>query len=171
MEATEEKGEQITNEQINGAIETIRGRVDELGVSERIVTKQGEKRIRVELPGIHDTDRALNLIGQTASLRFVGPDDIDVLSGNDVKEAKAIFGPNNEPMVSLKLNNEGKGKFAKATEQFLKQQIAIYLDDRLISAPIVDDIITTGDAVIKGLPILKSRVNWQCNLAVLCLLI
>ena len=152
LEATEVKGEQISNEQITGAIETIRGRVDELGVSERIVTKQGEKRIRVELPGIHDTDRALNLIGQTASLRFVGPDDVDVLSGNDVKEAKAIFGHNNEPMVSLKLNNEGKDKFAKATEQFLKQQIAIYLDDRLISAPIVDDIITTGDAVIKGLP-------------------
>lgn len=152
LEAVEKADQPVTNEKITGAIEVIRGRVDELGVAERIITRQGEKRIRVELPGIHDTERALSIIGQTASLRFVGPDNEIVLTGNDVKEAKAVYGPNNEPMVSLKLNTEGKDKFAEATEKFLKQQIAIYLDERLISAPVVDDVITTGEAVIKGIP-------------------
>ncbi|HHU69327.1 MAG TPA: protein translocase subunit SecD [Thermoanaerobacterales bacterium] len=152
LEATEKDDQPITNEKITGAIEVIRGRVDELGVAERIITRQGERRIRIELPGIHDTEKALSIIGQTASLRFVGPDNEIVLTGNDIKDAKAVFGPNNEPMVSLKLNTEGKDKFAEATKKFLNQQIAIYLDERLISAPVVDDVITTGEAVIKGLP-------------------
>lgn len=152
LEAQENEGQTVTNEKMMGAVEVIRGRVDELGVAERIIARQGEKRIRVELPGVKDTEKALSIIGQTASLRFVGPDKSVVLTGNDVKDARAIYGPNNEPMVSLKLNPEGKDKFAEATEKFLGQRIAIYLDERIISAPVVESVITAGEAVIEGLP-------------------
>lgn len=152
LEAQESEGQTVTNEKMMGAVEVIRGRVDELGVAEPIIARQGEKRIRVELPGVKDTEKALSIIGQTASLRFVGPDKSVVLTGNDVKDARAIYGPNNEPMVSLKLNPEGKDKFAEATEKFLGQQIAIYLDERIISAPVVQSVITGGEAVIEGLP-------------------
>jgi len=152
LEAQENEGQTVTNEKMMGAVEVIRGRVDELGVAEPIIARQGEKRIRVELPGVKDTEKALSIIGQTASLRFVGPDKSVVLTGNDVKDARAIYGPNNEPMVSLKLNPEGKDKFAEATEKFLGQRIAIYLDERIISAPVVKNVITAGEAVIEGLP-------------------
>ncbi|MDK2901320.1 Protein translocase subunit SecDF [Koleobacter methoxysyntrophicus] len=152
LEAQENEGQTVTNEKMMGAVEVIRGRVDELGVAEPIIARQGEKRIRVELPGVKDTEKALSIIGQTASLRFVGPDKSVVLTGNDVKDARAIYGPNNEPMVSLKLNPEGKDKFAEATEKFLGQRIAIYLDERIISAPVVESVITAGEAVIEGLP-------------------
>lgn len=152
LEAQENEGQTVTNEKMMGAVDVIRGRVDELGVAEPIIARQGEKRIRVELPGVKDTEKALSIIGQTASLRFVGPDKSVVLTGNDVKDARAIYGPNNEPMVSLKLNPEGKDKFAEATEKFLGQRIAIYLDERIISAPVVESVITAGEAVIEGLP-------------------
>ncbi|MDI3540801.1 MAG: preprotein translocase subunit SecD [Thermosediminibacterales bacterium] len=152
LEAQENEGQTVTNEKMMGAVEVIRGRVDELGVAEPIIARQGEKRIRVELPGVKDTEKALSIIGQTASLRFIGPDKSVVLTGNDVKDARAIYGPNNEPMVSLKLNPEGKDKFAEATEKFLGQRIAIYLDERIISAPVVESVITAGEAVIEGLP-------------------
>jgi preprotein translocase subunit SecD len=152
LEAKDKPGQRVTDEKMDGAVEVIRGRIDELGVAEPIVVRQGERRIRVELPGVKDTEKALKLIGQTASLKFVDPEDNVVLSGNDVVDARAVFDPENKPVVQLKLNKTGAEKFAKATQKFLGQPIAIYLDERLISAPIIEDVITGGEAVITGIP-------------------
>jgi len=60
---------------IDQALETIRGRIDQFGVSEPDIRKQGEDRILIELPGIKDTERAKNLIGKTAQLSFKLVDD------------------------------------------------------------------------------------------------
>lgn len=157
MEAAPKPGEKITNEKMDGAVEVINGRVDQLGVAEAIVVREGDNRIRVELPGVKDSQKALELIGKTASLEFVGPDEKVILTGKNVKDAKAVYGntsnvgQNQDPMVSLKLDSEGTKKFAKATEKFLKQPIAIILDGQVISAPRVDSVISNGEAVIMGL--------------------
>jgi preprotein translocase subunit SecD len=152
LEAKPKPGETVTNEKMNGAVEVIRGRVDQLGVAEPIITRQGDVRIRVELPGVKDSQKALDIIGKTASLEFIGPDGKVILTGDDVRDAKAVYGNNNEPMVSLKLDSKGAKKFADATSKFLDQQIAIKLDNKVISAPTVQDVITGGEAVITGLP-------------------
>lgn len=152
LEAEEKPGQKVTDEKMKGAVEVIRGRVDELGVAEPIIARQGDTRIRVELPGVKDTEKALSIIGQTASLRFIGPDGKVILTGNDVKDARAVYGNQNEPLVQLKLNPEGVKKFADATKKFLGQPISIFLDERIISSPVVRNVITTGEAVIEGLP-------------------
>ncbi|MDK2878818.1 MAG: preprotein translocase subunit SecD [Thermoanaerobacteraceae bacterium] len=152
LEAKPKPGEAVTNEKMNGAVEVIRGRVDQLGVAEPLITRQGDIRIRVELPGVKDSQKALDIIGKTASLEFVGPDGKVILTGDDVRDAKAVYGNKSEPMVSLKLDSKGAKKFADATSKFLHQQIAIKLDNQVISAPTVQDVITGGEAVITGLP-------------------
>jgi preprotein translocase subunit SecD len=152
LEAKPKAGEKVTDEKMNGAVEVIRGRVDQLGVAEPLITRQGKTRILVELPGIDDSQRALELIGKTASLQFIGPDGKVILTGNNVRDAKAVYGGQNEPLVSLKFDSDGAKKFEKATREFLGKQIAIKLDEQIISAPTVQDVIPNGEAVITNLP-------------------
>ncbi|MGB9813077.1 MAG: protein translocase subunit SecD [Thermovenabulum sp.] len=151
LEAEPKPGQELTEEKMNSAVEVIRRRVDQLGVAEPLITRQGSNRIRVELPGVKDSQKALEIIGKTASLRFVGPDGTLILTGDNVRDARAIYGQANEPMVSLKLDDEGAKKFAEATKKYLNQPIAILLDEEIISAPVVRAVITNGEAVIEGL--------------------
>ena len=151
----EEAQGNVTQDAINKAIAVIRNRVDALGVTQPVIAQQGSNRIRVELPGMNDPDRAIQVIGKTAQLKFVGPDGKVILTGANVKDSKAVYAQTQtgvqQPEVTLVLDAEGTKKFAEATQKFLGQPIAILLDDKVISAPKVNDVITTGNAVITGL--------------------
>lgn len=151
----EEAQGNVTQDAINKAIAVIRNRVDALGVTQPVIAQQGSNRIRVELPGMNDPDRAIQVIGKTAQLKFVGPDGKVILTGANVKDSKAVYAQTQtgvqQPEVTLVLDAEGTKKFAEATQKFLGQPIAILLDDKVISAPRVDAVITTGNAVITGL--------------------
>ncbi|HQE04834.1 MAG: protein translocase subunit SecD [Tepidanaerobacteraceae bacterium] len=163
LEAKPKAGEIITDEKMAGAERVIRGRVDQLGVSEPMIVRQGDRRILVELPGVKDVQRAQELIGKTASLQFISPQNEVILTGDNVVDAKAVYGEQNEPMVSLKLDSEGAKKFAEATETYLEQHIAIMLDEQIISAPIVKSVITNGEAVISNVP----SIEYAAELAAL----
>nr|PZN02967.1 MAG: protein translocase subunit SecD [Bacillota bacterium] len=163
LEAKPKEGQTITEEKMNAAREVIWKRVDQLGVAEPIVVRQGENRIRVELPGVKDSQKALEIIGKTASLEFIGPDEKVILTGNDVSDAKALYDSLNNPVISLKLNSEGAKKFAEATKKYLGQPIAIVLDGEVISAPIVQAVISNGEAVIEGI----SSIDEAAQLAAL----
>lgn len=163
LEAKPKEGQTITEEKMNAAREVIWKRVDQLGVAEPIVVRQGENRIRVELPGVKDSQKALEIIGKTASLEFISPDEKVILTGNDVSDAKALYDSLNNPVVSLKLNSEGAKKFAEATKKYLGQPIAIVLDGEVISAPIVQAVISNGEAVIEGI----SSIDEAAQLAAL----
>jgi len=76
-------------------------------------------------------------------------DTVVLLDGSDIKKAEAVF-QNNKPVVSLEFNSEGAAKFADATGRLVGQNIAIFLDDKVISSPRVDERITGGKAVITG---------------------
>lgn len=150
----EEAQGNVTQDAINKAIAVIRNRVDALGVTQPVIAQQGSNRIRVELPGMKDPDKAIEIIGKTAQLKFVGPDGKVILTGANVKDSKAVYAQTStgqQPEVTLVLDAEGTKKFAEATKKFLGQPIAILLDDKVISAPTVRDVITTGNAVITGL--------------------
>ncbi|HBT49530.1 MAG: Protein translocase subunit SecD [Caldanaerobacter subterraneus] len=151
----EEAQGNVTQDAINKAIAVIRNRVDALGVTQPVIAQQGSNRIRVELPGMKDPDKAIEIIGKTAQLKFVGPDGKVILTGANVKDSKAVYAHTEtgiqQPQVTLVLDAEGTKKFAEATQKFLGQPIAILLDDKVISAPTVKDVITTGNAVITGL--------------------
>ncbi|ADL08126.1 protein translocase subunit SecD [Thermosediminibacter oceani] len=163
LEAKPKPGETITDEKMNAAKEVIARRVDQLGVAEPVVVRQGENRIRVELPGVKDSQKALEVIGKTASLQFIGPDQKVILTGDNVSDAKAVYDNLNRPLVSLKLDSEGAKKFEEATKKFLNKPIAIVLDGEIISAPVVMAVITNGEAVIEGI----SSIDEAAQLAAL----
>ena len=155
LEAQGTPDDPITDEKMERAVATIRERIDSLGVTEPIITRQGNKRIRVGLPEIEDTQRALEVIGKTAQLKFVDEAENVVITGNDIKDAKAVYSTDpvtgmQQPVVSLELNPEGAKKFAVATKNNVDKIIAILLDESIISAPTVNEPITDGKCQISG---------------------
>jgi preprotein translocase subunit SecD len=163
LEAQESETDPVTEEKINRAIATIRQRIDGLGVSEPIIARQGDNRIRISIPDIQDQQEALELIGKTAQLEFIGPDDEVVITGAHVIESNAVYQTNSlgaqEAVVSLKLNEEGTALFAQATQKFLNQVIEIKLDGDVISEPMVSAVITNGEAVIQGMGTIEQAGN------------
>ncbi len=144
---------------IQRAMMIIRNRIDELGVVEPVLQREGERRIRIELPGIEDQAQAMEIIGKTALLTFVSPEGDVLLTGRDLKTAYFTRGKYNEPMVALEFNPEGKEKFAEATEKYLGNFIAILLDNEIVSAPRVNEVIRDGNAVITGIPTAEEASN------------
>lgn len=150
MEAVDTDAAKVTPEAMEGAIKVINTRINSLGVAEPVVQKQGERRIRIQLPGISDPEKAIEVIGKTAQLEFIGPDGKVIITGADIKDAAPAYDANNQPVVSFELKSEGAKKFEEATGKFLGQPIAIVLDGIPISQPTVQAKIS-GSGQITGM--------------------
>ena len=85
-----------TDEQMSTVIDIMYKRLERLGFTEATVSKQGTNRITVEIPTITNPDEAIKKLGATAQLSFVDSDGVTVLTGKDVKSAKATYGPLSE---------------------------------------------------------------------------
>ncbi len=158
----------IPAEEVDIAVESARNvierRVNLFGVSEPNVQTssfEGKKRIIVELPGINDPQEAVNLIGTTAQLVFSEISESDSeedsgfvntdLTGSDLKSANVIFDPTTgRPAVSIDFTEEGTEKFANLTEKNIGKPLVIFLDGQVVSAPVVQEKITGGPALISG---------------------
>jgi preprotein translocase subunit SecD len=140
----------VTKDMVEQAREQIELRVNGLGVSESNVTITSNNRIRIEIPGIYDQEKALAQVGKTGKLTFVGPDKKVILTGADIADATVGVDQSGKPEVSLKLNSEGAQKFSVATGKFIGQQIGIYMDNELQSNPVVNSQISGGEASITG---------------------
>ncbi|WP_303870618.1 protein translocase subunit SecD [Acetobacterium wieringae] len=163
LEAQATDDEAVTAEKIESAMLTIRQRIDTLGVSEPTITKQGDNRIRVSIPSVSDQEEALDLIGKTAQLEFVGPDGTVILTGKDVVDSKGVMQTDSsgleKAVVTLKFSEEGTKLFADATQKYIGQAIQIKLDDEIISSPTVNVAITNGEAVIEGIGDIEEAGN------------
>lgn len=161
LTAQPSKGTPVTEQTMDQAELVIRNRVDRLGVAEPEIQRQGASSILVQLPGIKDPDRALEIIGKTALLEFkvleegseggkakLGP---QLMTGDALSNANATFGEMNKPIVELSFNRAGAKKFADITTKHVKQRLAIILDKKIISAPTIQEPITGGQAVITGI--------------------
>ncbi|NMM61211.1 protein translocase subunit SecD [Clostridium sp. P21] len=132
-------------------VELLSMRVNKMGVSETVVTREGQKRIRIEVPGKYDAKSVIDGIAKTGELKFVGPDKQTILTGKDVKNASPGIGSESQkPVINLELNDAGTKKFADATQKFLGQKISIYLDDQLLTDPTVSVVINNGRAEVSG---------------------
>ncbi|WP_312091753.1 protein translocase subunit SecD [Aminipila sp.] len=157
----------VTGDQLKKLMEqtqaVIEQRVNQMGLSEPIVTIEGEKRIRVELPGAEDSDEAIKQIGRTAQLQFFLADGTMVLDGSMVKDAGITQDHERGGYaVSLEFDKAGTEAFAQATSKALSgsvepkmegvnsRAIAIVLDNQIISAPVVNQVIQNGQAIITG---------------------
>lgn len=141
---------------MEGAQLILRDRLDAKGFTEATITREGNDKIRVEIPvnstsEIQDPNEISKFIGTPAKLEFVGPDGVTILAGTDITKAQAVRDPQSmEYMVSFELSDEGTKKFADATAQFLKQQISITVDGTAISSPTVESVIGGGNGQITG---------------------
>lgn len=155
LEAVESPDTSIDDHQMQKAVDIIRDRVDRLGVAEPLIQRSGERRILVELPGIKETGQALEVIGRTALLEFIDEDGNVVFTGRDLRKADVGL-KGNEPVVQIELNAEGAKKFKEATEKNLGRRILIVLDNEIISAPVVQDVIPDGRGIIQGYDTVES---------------
>lgn len=162
---------------INGVIDTINRRVNSLGVTEPTIRsgKVGSERtVIVELPGITDTQEAINLIGKTAQLEFYEPSTDQAklknspipgfiptgLTGKDLKSASSSIQTSGstgaadltggEPIVTMTFNSEGKKLFSDITKRNLGKTVAIVIDNQVVEAPTVQAEIDQGTATISG---------------------
>ena len=143
--------EDISNEDVQKTRQLIDLRVNKLGVAETSVTVEGDRRIRVEIPGKYDSKDLVDSLSKTGNLTFKDEGGNELLNGSDVAEAGTMLNSTtNAPVVTLKLTDEGKEKFAEATKNNLKKKIYIYMDDEKISEPTVDSVISGGEAIITG---------------------
>ncbi len=157
------------------ALEIVRRRIDEIGTNEPNILKRGNDRVLVELPGLDDPKRIKTLLGKTANLtfRFVSNDNQDsfgveklsyengidedfvskriILSGDNLLDAQPrMNNQTNETVVSFTLDRVGAKRFGKATSSNIGKQLAIILDGKIISAPIIRDTIASGNGQISG---------------------
>ena len=145
------KDEKVTNEDLQKTRQLLDLRVNKLGVAETSVTVEGDRRIRVEIPGQQDSNDLVESLSKTGNLVFKDADDKEVITGKDVEEATTMVDQQSgEIVVSLKLNDEGTKKFAEATKNNIGKQISITMDDEDISSPTVQSAITDGNAIITG---------------------
>jgi len=187
----DEEVEHTKKMSVDQALETIRNRIDQFGVSEPDIRRQGENRILIQLPGVKDTQRAKDLIGKTAILEFKLVDeghDVDsalkenpppgteilyqietdpatgrslktpfllkkrtLLTGAHLTDAKVQFDSQyNEPYVSIEFDRKGARIFEDITGENIQKRLAIVLDNKVYSAPVIQDRIAGGQARITG---------------------
>lgn len=172
---------------LDQALRTIRNRIDQFGVAEPDIRKQAGNRIQVQLPGISDPRRAVQILGQTAHLEFhLVRDDVDpgkavfpagvvvlplldndsgntpgktrqiavekdaMLTGEDVADARPAFDNMNRAYVTLNFNNRGGRIFERVTGENVGRRMAIVLDGKVYSAPVIRERIGGGRASISG---------------------
>ena len=149
--------DEIIDYAVSQNLTTLRNRVNELGVSEPLVQRQGRSRIVVELPGIQDTAEAKRILGKVANLEFrlvAGPDapavekqrfeyrsedragayewlerDI-IITGERVSNAQASFDQNGQPNVQISLDGEGGTLMNRATRKNVKRRMGVLFIER-----------------------------------------
>lgn len=139
----------VDQESVNQVYQIIDKRVNELGLTEPIIQQEGADRIIVELPGVNDPDKAIELLGKTAMLEFRDEAGTILLTGADLKNSKAEL-QNNQALVSLEFTESGALKFEQVTRRNIGKTIAIFLDGELLTNPHVNEAISGGKAVITG---------------------
>jgi preprotein translocase subunit SecD len=145
---------QAKQDTLEQAMNTLRNRVNELGVSEAVVQQQGANRVVIDLPGIQDTTQAKNILGKTATLEFhmvdmehdanavggVAPPDTKlypwegrsvllknqiILRGSSITSARSGMGEDGRPSVDVRLGGGGEGLFTKTTAENIGKPMAV----------------------------------------------
>ncbi|WP_059044706.1 protein translocase subunit SecD [Paenibacillus rubinfantis] len=152
-----EGGSEVTRESLIQTAKSLEDRANKLGTSEPEVTTEGTNRIRLKLAGVTDEATVRKTMKEPATLTFRSKDGTEKnadeynkieMIGTDfaANGAKLEFTQMNEPVVSIKVNS--KDKFAEVTKRLLGQPLAIYMNDELVSDPVVQAVLSDGSAQI-----------------------
>ena len=140
-----DESQKITSAVVSQTAAALERRISVLGVAEPSITPEGSDRIRVQLAGVQDQDAARQMLGTPARLTFRDMETGEVLlSGADLKEGGASVGFDqlNRPLVQVQFKNAQK--FADISGAYVGKQIGIFLDEDLLSAPVVRERIPGG---------------------------
>ncbi len=179
-DAARKQAEDMTLDQV---VRTIRNRIDQFGVAEPDIRKQSDNQVQVQLPGLTDPERAIQIVGQTAHLEFhLVRDDVDptgmmlpegtalfpyvekngtggsslvldsqsLMSGENITNARPQYDQNGQIHVALEFNSRGGSIFERITGDNIGRRMAIVLDGKVYSAPVIQSRISGGKAVITG---------------------
>lgn len=163
---TQAKLAEIREYSIKQNLTTVRNRVNELGVAEPLVQRQGANRIVVELPGVQDTAEAKRILGKTANLEFrlgAGPDDTRastetfefrdgsrppapverslIITGDQVTDAQASYDEHGRPQVNIKLDGHGGDLMNRATRTNVGRSMAVIFIEQKPSTKIVRQVV------------------------------
>jgi preprotein translocase subunit SecD len=178
------KSDFSANALLANMVTIVRSRVDKLGVSEPLIQQQPPDRIVVQLPGIKDPQRAIDVIGKTAQMEIrLLPEDITplpdpndpnntlfqdkkqnlippatvrqesmlVVTGNDLKPtSQATFDQGGKPAVTFELKGDAANKFGQFTARYTHRYMPIFMDNKCISAPTINEPILGGNGIISG---------------------
>jgi preprotein translocase subunit SecD len=172
---TQAKVAEIREYSIKQNLTTVRNRVNELGVAEPLVQRQGANRIVVELPGVQDTAEAKRILGKTANLEFrlgAGPDDSKattemfefreggrpaaaverglIITGDQVTDAKAGFDEHGRPQVNIKLDGHGGDLMSRATRANVGRSMAVIFIEQKPTTTYTKQVV---DGVEKDVPV------------------
>ncbi|HEY0891715.1 MAG TPA: protein translocase subunit SecD, partial [Cellvibrio sp.] len=168
--------EQIVRDAVEQSLEVVRRRLDETGMVEPMITRQGSDSILVQLPGVNDPQHIRELLGTTARMTFhwaaneksalLGKiisvqgdtpseryqlEERVALEGKHISDARLAFNQETgEPVVNFKLDNEGARRFGDMTKHNIGRPLAIVLDDRVVTAPVIRSAIQGGSGEISG---------------------
>ena len=169
----------LSQKAVEQSISIVRRRIDETGVNEPVVARQGQNRVLVELPGVSDPDRIKRLLGSTAKMTFrlVAPDrtrpsaDVEILPLVDRSESvnelpvrrrvevdgmnltratAAVDSQSGQWVVNFVLDSTGARRFAEVSTKHVGEPFAIVLDNKVISAPVIREPIVGGQGQISG---------------------
>lgn len=150
LEAEDSGENKVTDDAVNRVMSIMSRRINEMGLTEPIIQREGAKRIIIELPGEKDPQNAIKTIGKTAELAFQNEDKETKLTGNDLKNAKEEIGQGGKYQVAIEFTDEGAKKFGDLTSANVGRHIAIVLDGDVLTNPVVNEPINGGKAVITG---------------------
>lgn len=179
----------IADMALDQAVKTIRNRIDQFGVSEPDIRRQQDYRIQVQLPGLDDPKRAIEVLGKTAHLEFkLVAENVDMqkakqgvlppntelammedrnpdgttterpivlqkdalMTGEYITDARSNIDSMNQAYVSLSFNSAGSRLFERVTGDNVERRLAIVLDGKVYSAPVIREKIRGGTAQITG---------------------
>ncbi len=181
--------ESVKEYAIKQAVDTIRNRLDQFGLAEPNVAKQGKDKILVELPGIKTPEqeqRARELIAKAAHLQLMAVDEeradqvynmtpeeaaeygdiilpdaknpkikyllheVPILDGSMLTDARVAFDQSNQPVINFSLNSAGARIFGDFTGKNVGKRLAVVLDNKVYSAPVIRERIGGGSGQISG---------------------
>ena len=149
----------VTSDMMSSLQFAIENRVNKLGVAETVVQRSGEKRLVVEIPDVSDLNQAKMYLGETAELEFKQPIkengsiigwEATGLTGKDLDKARIGNAANGQWAVDLEFNLEGAKKFGELTKKLVGEQMAIFFNGEMQSAPRINEPIMGGKAQITG---------------------
>ena len=160
----ENDGSEDFDTKMNSTVNILTSRLTRQGFTEATVTRQGNDRIRVEIPNVTDPNEILRIIGSPAQLNFKDEAGNVIIEGAMVKNAQAAQDENGRPCVSFELNDEGAKLFAEGTAANLGKTISIELDGEVISAPTVNSVISGGQGQITSSSFTAEEAKTLANL-------